>query len=155
MLRAIDVDALPRVEAARVAVLRSKWHAEIVEAMYAACARVLQAKGVRHAGHLLPGCFEFPYAANALCDSRHPPRAIICLGVVLKGETHHFEMILNECVRGLGDVSRRRRVPIINEILPVTDIAHARARAGADEWNKGVEAAAAAIEIIHWQSRLT
>ena len=154
MQRAIDVDALPQVAQAHVAVLRSKWHEEIVESLYAACARVLQAKGVAQTGHLLPGCFEFPYAANELCESRQPPQAIICLGVVLKGETYHFEMILNECVRGLGEVSRRRRVPIINEILPVTDIAQARARAGADEWNKGIEAAAAAIEILHWQSRL-
>ena len=155
MQAAIDVDALPRVDGAEVAVLRSKWYADVVESMYAACARVLAAKGVRHASHVLPGCFEFPYAADVLCRGRAGLLgAVICLGVVLKGETGHFEMIVSECVRGLGEVSRRRDVPIINEILPVTDLAQARARAGDDGFNKGIEAAAAAIEIIHWQRKV-
>ena len=138
----------------RTVVLRSKWYADIVESMYAACTRVLDAKGVHHTGYVLPGCFEFPFAANELCQALPDLNAVICLGVVLKGETAHFEMIVDECVRGLGEVSRRRRVPIINEILPVTDLAQARARAGDDNQNKGIEAAAAAIEIIHWQREL-
>lgn len=154
MRQAIRTDALPRLDGATVAILRSKWHAEIVESMYAACVRVLDAKGVAHTGHVLPGCFEFPHAANVLAAGAKPPHALVCFGVVLKGETRHFEMIVNECVRGLGEVSRRRRVPVINEILPVADLDQARARAADDEFNKGVEAAAAAIEIIHWQRQL-
>lgn len=154
MQEAINVDALPRIDGAEVVVLRSKWYADIVESMYAACARVLEAKGVRQTGYVLPGCYEFPFAANELCRTPSDLGAVICLGVVLKGETAHFEMIVNECVRGLGEVSRRQRMPIINEILPVTDLVQARARAGDDNLNKGIEAAAAAIEIIHWQREL-
>lgn len=163
MQQAIAVDALPMVKGAEVAVLRSKWYADIVESMYSACVDILTAKGAHYFDIVLPGCFEFPFAADELC--RVTPwqpdyvlgrgiHAIICLGVVLKGETYHFEMILNECVRGLGEVSRRHRVPIINEILPVTDLAQARERAGDDPFNKGIEAAAAAIEIIHWRRSL-
>ena len=154
MQQAIAVDALPTVPAAEVAVLRSKWYADIVESMYAACARVLTEKGALCRGHVLPGCFEFPFAAGELCRTNDKLAAIVCLGVVLKGETYHFEMIVDECVRGLGEVSRRRRVPIINEILPVTELAQARQRAGDDPFNKGIEAAAAAIEIIHWRRQL-
>ena len=154
MKEAIDVAALPHMKRTRIAVLRSKWYADIVEGMYAACERVLHSKGVRCAGYELPGCFEFPYAAQELMRTADPPGAIICLGVVLKGETHHFEMIVNECVRGLGEVSRRWRTPVINEILPVTDLDQARARAADDEFNKGIEAAAAAIEILHWRHQL-
>ena len=154
MQQAIAVDALPMVHGAEVAVLLSKWYADIVESMYSACARVLTAKGVIYREHVLPGCFEFPHAAAELCHANERLAAILCLGVVLKGETYHFEMILNECVRGLGEVSRRHRVPIINEILPVTDLTQARERAGDDPFNKGIEAAAAAIEIIHWRRHL-
>ena len=80
--------------------------------------------------------------------------AVVCLGVVLKGDTMHFEMIIDEVVRGLGEVSRQGRVPIINEILPVTDLAQAKSRAADDGLNKGIEAAVAAIEIIAWRRGL-
>lgn len=66
----------------------------------------------------------------------------------------HFEMIIDEVVRGLGEVSRQGRVPIINEILPVSDLSQAQSRAADDELNKGIEAAVAAIEIIAWRREL-
>ena len=163
MQEVIDASALPDVPNARIAILRSKWYPEIVGALHAKCIATLAAKGVDDVTtHILPGCFEFPFAANEIMakgPSGNPitdlsPDAIICLGVVLKGATYHFEMIVDECVRGLGAVSRRHRVPIINEVLPVTNIAQAEARAGDDKLNKGIEAAAAAIEIIHWQRNL-
>lgn len=153
MQQAIDVDALPALDSdVRVAILCSKWYPEVVQSLHAKCMDVLRAKGVRAIDtHTLPGCFEFPYAAAEIAERVD---AIICLGVVLKGDTCHFEMILDECVRGLGEVSRAARVPIINEILPVAELAQARARAADDEFNKGIEAAAAAIEIIAWRRRI-
>ena len=169
MQQAIDVAALPNVPWAKVVILRSKWYAEIVDSLHAKCVETLAAKQVKNvATHVLPGSFEFPIAAELLMrrayphygpwqssrGPKSPPDAIICLGVVLKGDTYHFEMIVDECVRGLGAVSRKYGIPIINEVLPVTDIAQAEARAADDEFNKGIEAAAAAIEIIHWQKNL-
>ena len=168
MQQAIDVAALPNVPHANVVILRSKWYAEIVDSLHAKCVATLAAKQVKNvATHVLPGSFEFPIAAETLMRRAYPngpwhaphrsysrPSAIICLGVVLKGDTYHFEMIVDECVRGLGSVSRKYGVPIINEVLPVTDIAQAEARAADDEFNKGIEAAAAAIEIIHWRGKL-
>jgi 6,7-dimethyl-8-ribityllumazine synthase len=60
-------------------------------------------------------------------------------------------MITNECMRGLAEVMRQYRRPVIVEILPVLEMAHAEARAADEEFNKGIEAAAAAIEMIHWR----
>ena len=60
-------------------------------------------------------------------------------------------MITNECMRGLGEVMQRYRRPVIVEILPVLEMAHAESRAADDEFNKGIEAAAAAIEMIAWR----
>ena len=168
MQQAIDVAALPNVHDAKVVILRSKWYAEIIDSLHAKCVATLAAKQVKDVTtHVLPGSFEFPIAAETLMRRVYPngpwnaprprksgPSAIICLGVVLKGDTYHFEMIVDECVRGLGSVSRKYCVPIINEVLPVTDIAQAEARAADDEFNKGIEAAAAAIEIIHWRRSL-
>ena len=156
MQQSIDVDAVPPLEeGATVAVLCSKWYGDIVGALREKCVAVLAAKGVRDIRiHTLPGSFEFPYAAGELAHAVPALDAIICLGVVLKGDTYHFEMIVDECVRGLGAVSRAARVPIINEVLPVTSLAAAEARAGDDAFNKGIEAAVAAVEIIRWRRSL-
>ena len=156
MQQAIDIAALPTlVGSTTVVILQSKWYAEIVGSLHAKCVEILQAKGVDNiVTHTLPGSLEFAFAANEVVETHPDVDAIICLGVVLKGDTYHFEMIIDECVRGLGEVSRRARVPIVNEVLPVTELAHAQARAADDEFNKGIEAAAAAIEIIHWRRQI-
>jgi 6,7-dimethyl-8-ribityllumazine synthase len=103
--------------------------------------------------HTLPGSLELPLAAADLlaADGTGDLDAVICFGVIVKGETLHFEMITSECMRGLGAVSLQYRRPVVVEVLPVLDIEHARARAGDDAHNKGYEAAAAALEMIHWQ----
>ncbi|HBP15230.1 MAG: 6,7-dimethyl-8-ribityllumazine synthase [Pseudomonadota bacterium] len=151
----VDTSNLPRVTGARVAVLTSKWYDDVVCSLRDRCVEVLNNNGVTDVtSHTLPGCLEFPYAANELIRDDPEIDAIVCLGVVLKGDTMHFEMIVDEVVRGLGEVSRQGRVPIINEILPVTELAQARMRAADDELNKGIEAAVAAIEIIAWRQGL-
>ena len=152
---AIDLSNLQNIEnPGRVAILKSKWYPELVDSLSCTCERVLLDNGfTRVEVHTLPGSLELPLAAADLLatDSQSEIDAIICFSVILKGETLHFEMITNECMRGLGEVMRQYRRPIIVEILPVLEIAHAQARAGDDEFNKGYEAAAAAIEMIAWR----
>ncbi len=152
---AIDLTKLPKIESpGTIAILKSKWYPELVDSLSNTCERVLREKGFTRVDvHTLPGSLELPLAAADLLatDTQKKIDAVICFAVILKGETLHFEMITNECMRGLGDVMRQYRCPVIVEILPVQEMAHAEARAGDDEFNKGYEAAAAAIELIHWR----
>ena len=152
---AIDLTKLPKIESpGTIAILKSKWYPELVDSLSSTCERVLREKGFTRVDvHTLPGSLELPLAAADLLatDTQKEIDAVICFAVILKGETLHFEMITNECMRGLGDVMRQYRCPVIVEILPVQEMAHAEARAGDDEFNKGYEAAAAAIEMIHWR----
>jgi len=151
----IDLGKLPEIDnPGRVAILKSKWYPELVDSMSRTCESVLREKGfTRVEVHTLPGSLELPLAAADLlaADAQREIDAIICFGIILKGETLHFEMISNECMRGLGEVMRQYRRPVIVEILPVLEMGHANARAADDEFNKGYEAAAAAIEMIHWR----
>jgi len=151
----VDLSDLPAIAApGRIAILQSKWYPEIVTSMSATCEQVLRAQGYERIEiHTVPGCLELPLAAADLLatDTGGDIDAIICFGVIVKGETLHFEMISNECIRGLGNVALQHRRPVIVEVLPVFDIAHAQARGGDDEFNKGYEAAAAALEMIHWR----
>lgn len=155
----VDLDRLPRIERpGRIAILCSKWYPELVENMASACRGVLEGAGYRRVEtHVLPGSLELPLAAADLLaeDRAGEIDAIICFGVIVKGETLHFEMISSECMHGLARVSLDYRRPVLVEVLPVLDIEHARARAGDDEYNKGYEAAAAALEMIAWRRRIT
>ncbi len=151
----VDLDSLPDiVDPGRIAMLCSKWYPELVTSLASTCERVLRGRGYTEIDvHTLPGSLEMPLAAADLLavDTERRIDAVICFGVILKGETLHFEMISNECMRGLGNVMVQYRRPVIVEILPVFEMAHAQARAADDEFNKGYEAAAAAIEMIAWR----
>jgi 6,7-dimethyl-8-ribityllumazine synthase len=151
----VDLSELPVIAApGRIVMLQSKWYPEIVTSMSGVCEQVLRAQGyTRVEAHTLPGCLELPLAAADLlaADAAREIDAVICFGVIVKGETLHFEMISAECMRGLGAVGLEYRRPVIVEVLPVLDIEHARARGADDEFNKGYEAAAAALEMIRWR----
>ena len=151
----VDLSRLPPIVApGRICILGSKWYPEVVGSLTSTCEVVLRERGYSEVdSYTLPGSLELPLAAADLLatDTDKHIDAIICFGVILKGETLHFEMISNECMRGLGNVMLEYRRPVIVEILPVLEIEHARARAADDEFNKGYEAAAAAIEMIAWR----
>tara|TARA_A100001037_G_C15139259_1_gene632796 strand:+ start:2609 stop:3094 length:486 start_codon:yes stop_codon:yes gene_type:complete len=151
----INVDHLPEiVNPGRIVILRSKWYPELTEELARVSEKVLRAKGYNQVDiHTLPGSLELPLAAADLlaADTGKEIDALICFGIIVKGETLHFEMISQECVRGLGAVMRQYRRPIINEILPVLTLEDAEARAGKNKFNKGYEAAAAALEMIAWR----
>jgi len=144
-----------KIPDARVIILQSKWYSEYTDAMVAACKRVLKlAECPDPITHVLPGSLEIPLAAKHLLK-RQPADAVICFGAIMKGETYHFEMIVDECVRGLGRVMYEFDTPIIVEIIPITNIEQLVARSAEDQFNKGIEAAHATIEIIDWRRRLT
>ena len=152
---AVDLSKLPVIEnPGRIAILKSKWYSELVDNLARTCAEVLREKGYTQVEtHTLPGSLELPLAAADLLatDPANEIDAVICFGIILKGETLHFEMISNECIRGLGEVSLKYRRPVVVEVLPVFNMEEAEARAGDNEFNKGYEAAAAALEMIHWR----
>ena len=152
---ALDTSNLPRIDnPGRIAILKSKWYPDLVDSLGDTCERVLRANGIeRIETHTVPGTLELPLAAEDLLatDSAGDLDAVICFSIILKGETAHFEMVSEESMRGLGEVSRRHRRPVIVEVIPVYEMAHAIARASDDEFNKGIEAAIAAIEMIAWR----
>ena len=145
-----STDELPRIPDARIAILTSKWHAEYVTNVADRCEQLLVRQAADVQRHQLPGTYEFPHAVKILKESDSELAAVVCIGFVLKGETRHFEMILNSCIFGLTKVSLDKDVIVINGIIPATDKEQIVARASTDQFNKGVELAVAAIEAIAW-----
>lgn len=94
----------------------------------------------------VPGAFEIPSAARALALTRKYD-AIICLGCLLRGGTAHYDVIVNEVTRGIGQSAQETGVPHAFGVLTCDTLEQAIDRAGLKMGNKGFEAALAAVEM--------
>jgi 6,7-dimethyl-8-ribityllumazine synthase len=101
----------------------------------------------------VPGAFEIPMLARMMATSGRYD-AVICLGAVIRGETAHFDLVANECARGVREVARDTDVPVIFEVLATETLEQAEARAGGAHGNKGRDAALAALEMADLLDRL-
>jgi 6,7-dimethyl-8-ribityllumazine synthase len=148
------LEGLPSTPGARVEIVCSKWYPEISQAMTRRCVDVLKAAGcLEPRVHVVPGCLEIPLSVRRLMQRDPSIEAVVVFGVILKGDTYHFDIVKDLCMSGLERVGFECDVPIINEILPVSRIEDAQARAGDNSKNKGIEAGLAAVEIINWRRR--
>jgi 6,7-dimethyl-8-ribityllumazine synthase len=94
----------------------------------------------------VPGSFEIPSAARAFAESKRY-HAIICLGCLLRGETAHYDVIVNEVTRGIGQSAQETGVPHAFGVLTCNTLEQAIDRAGLKMGNKGFDAALAAVEM--------
>jgi len=96
----------------------------------------------------VPGAFEIPQTAKKLALTKKYD-AIICLGVVIRGDTPHFDYIAAEVSKGIATVGLEAEVPVIFGVLTTDNIEQAIERSGSKAGNKGWDAAVAAIEMVN------
>lgn len=96
----------------------------------------------------VPGSFEIPSAARTLAETKKYD-AIICLGCLLRGDTAHYDVIVNEVTRGIGQSAQETGVPHAFGVLTCDTLEQAIDRAGLKMGNKGFEAALAAVEMAN------
>ena len=101
----------------------------------------------------VPGAWEIPVCAEYVMQYTGAD-VIICLGVVIRGETAHADLITQSVCDKLQEMSVRHLTPIINTVLLVNNEAEARARVFGDEMNRRVEAARAALNMAELFSKL-
>ncbi len=94
----------------------------------------------------VPGAFEIPSAARTLALTGKYD-AIICIGCLLRGDTAHYDVIVNEVTRGIGQSAQETGVPHAFGVLTCESLEQAIDRAGLKMGNKGFEAALAAVEM--------
>ena len=94
----------------------------------------------------VPGAFEIPSAARTLAVTGKYD-AIICIGCLLRGDTAHYDVIVNEVTRGIGQSAQETGVPHAFGVLTCDTLEQAIDRAGLKMGNKGFEAALAAVEM--------
>jgi len=96
----------------------------------------------------VPGSFEIPYAASRLAKQKKYD-SIICLGVVIRGQTPHYEYINNEVAKGIAKISLDNDSPVIFGLVTADTLEQAIERCGSKSGNKGFTAAMTAIEMVN------
>lgn len=138
-------------EGLRVAIVASRWNDFIVSRLIGGATDALERLGASSDAITIirvPGSFELPMAAKraALSDEYD---AVICLGVVIRGETSHNEYIAAEVFKGIAQVSLETNLPITLGVVTADSLEQAIDRAGAKSGNKGFDAAMTAVELVN------
>ncbi len=96
----------------------------------------------------VPGSFEIPYAAKKMAKDKKY-NAVICLGVVIRGGTPHFEYIANEVAKGIASISLETGIPTIFGVITADTLEQAIERSRTKQGTKGESAALSAIEMAN------
>jgi 6,7-dimethyl-8-ribityllumazine synthase len=143
---AITVPKLPK---AKVAIISSSWHPEICADLVAGAMRALEAAHVKKIKTIyVPGSFEIPLAAQKAFEKGYD--AVVAVGLVLKGDTPHFDYVCQGVTQGVIDVQLKWSKPIGYGVLMCENLEQAIdrcGRAGSKE-DKGFDSALAALRLL-------
>ena len=132
----------------RLGIVASRFNEEIAAQLLERAKLAARELGAEPAVISVPGALEIPLALQWMAQSGRFD-ALAAIGVVIRGETHHFEIVANESARGVMDVALDFGLPIANGILTTEDEAQALARL-----DKGAEAVKVAVEMARLKERM-
>jgi len=138
---------------ARVLIVEARFYDHLNDLLLAGARAAIEEAGHSHETITVPGALEVPGAIGLAAETGRYD-AFVALGVVLRGETYHFEIVSNESARGLMALTMDG-IAIGNGILTVENEAQALARARPDEKDKGGEAAKAALAMMALRGRFS
>ncbi|HUD46306.1 MAG TPA: 6,7-dimethyl-8-ribityllumazine synthase [Candidatus Baltobacteraceae bacterium] len=137
------------------AIIASRYNARYVDAMVAAAEHQLKEAGATKIRVIrVPGAFEIPAVAARLARARPPCSALICLGVILRGQTSHAQQIADAVSGALAQLQIQHALPVIHEVLLLDNEAQAVVRCLDKQHNRGAEAAQTALEMVRIMASL-
>jgi 6,7-dimethyl-8-ribityllumazine synthase len=136
---------------AKLLIVEARFYDHLNDLLLEGARAAIEAEGHVHETVTVPGALEIP-GAIALAAETGRYDGFVALGVVIRGETYHFEIVSNESARGIMALTMDG-IAIGNGILTVEDEAQALTRARPDEKDKGGEAAKAALAVMALKER--
>ena len=131
----------------KIAVISTNWNEEIIKPMLDDCLSLIEEYNLEKKSFVVPGAYELPFMAQVLCKNYD---AIILLGCIIKGETHHFEIISQSISDKVLETSLDKNTPIIFGVLTTNNEREAKERAA----YKGSEFAMSALSILDTVNKL-
>lgn len=144
------------VEGAKFGIVVSRFNQVITDRLLQGALDALHRTGTRDADIEIvrvPGAFEVPIAARTVAQTKKVD-AVICLGLLMRGETQNYEHISSEVARGIGQAAQDTGVPCAYGVLTCDTLEQAIDRAGLKMGNKGFEAAISAVEMVSLKRKL-
>jgi len=136
---------------AKILIVEARFYSHLNDLLLAGARAAIEEAGHSHETITVPGALEIPGAVSMAAESGRYD-GFVALGVVIRGETYHFEIVAGESARGLMALSMDG-LCVGNGILTVENEAQALTRAKPDEKDKGGEAAKAALAMLALKSR--
>ena|SRR6185369_4889008 len=138
-----------RADSFRFAIVVSRWNDALTSSLKDGAHRALLDSGANHDAietFVVPGAFELPLAAQKAAETGRFD-AVIALGVIIRGDTPHFDFVAGQASAGIMQASLSTGIPIMFGVVTTNTLAQAEERCGPDNDNKGYEAALSAIEV--------
>lgn len=133
----------------RIGVVTALWNTAVTSKLKEGALETLESAGIPQE-HIkvwdVPGSYELIYAANKLANEGFD--AVICLGVVIQGETRHFDFICDAVATGIANVSIKHNIPVAFGVLTTENQQQAIERAGGTHGHKGMEAAWTVLKLL-------
>lgn len=155
-LSSYDSAKVPSAEGMRFAIVVSEWNTEITEALFTGAKDTFLKFGATESDIVrrdVPGSYELTLGAQLMAE-RKEFDAVICIGVVIQGETKHFDFICEAVGQGITNLNIKYNLPVIFGVLTPNTMQQALDRAGGVHGNKGDEAAITAIKMAALKKEL-
>ena len=140
-----------KAEDFRFAIIESRWNDFLTSRLTDGALNALERLGAREDNievFKVPGSIELPLTAKKVAKTGKFD-AIICIGVVIRGETPHFDYVAGEAAKGISHVSLESGIPVLFGVITTNNVEQAINRAGVKSGNKGFEAAMSAVELVN------
>ena len=135
----------------RFAIVVSRWNRELTSKLERGATEAFTQAGAGDAGievFSVPGSFELPLASLKAAQSGKFD-AVVALGVVIRGDTPHFDFVAGQAAAGIMQAALQTGIPVMFGVITANTVEQARERAGDGIDNKGYEAAVSAIEMVN------
>ena len=145
----MPLQSLPNM---RVAIISASWHREICDALIAGARKACELASIKELSvRYVPGSFELPLAAQHAFEDGFD--AVVVVGLVLRGETPHFDYVCQGVTQGVMDVQLKFSKPIGFGVLMCETLKQAEERSGiqGSKEDKGFDAAVAALSLIKFE----
>ena len=146
---------IPTIKDAFVVIVKTEWNAHITDKLEEGCIKLLTQNEITWKTIIVPGAFEIPFAVRMYRKQGLPHAdAFVAFGVVIKGDTPHFDYVCKGVTDGIVLLNNSIDVPTVFGILTVDNETQALERIGGKHGHKGEEAAITAIKMIHFSRSL-